>query len=502
MKSYKYILKTLIPLSIFLNLNCTSILEPIPEGIVPMAELYTTESNIITAVNGIYNPLLGVYQQNMFRLTDLASDDGWTWRFETQPDLFIVDPTSGPVQEVWTSHYFGITRANGVLDNMSLVQDFSSDEMRRSIEGQAKFLRAFYYFNLVRLFGAVPLIIEEIVDRNDAEKPRSSIPEVYAQIKGDINDAIQLLPASYNGGVGREVGRPTSNSAKALLSMVHLELEEWTEAVALSRDLHGLGTLLTNYRNNFNGSQENSSASFFEVQYGGVITQTTTNKSVALAPPDFEAGLAFLLPSDDRLEGEGGGLSSGNGFIQAFEDGDLRKNVIVDTYGLSNFIDPSKPDGSLYYVNKYFNTSDPRGLSTWNFPLIRYAEILLNFAESLNELGFQADGEAFGLLNEVRGNAGLVPLTSGELSNQDEFREAVRRERRIELAFEAKRYFDLNRWGILADVIQVQMDYTNLNFPRQKLISHPITGKDYHLYPLPAIEFVNNVQLGEQNPGY
>ncbi|MCC5938263.1 MAG: RagB/SusD family nutrient uptake outer membrane protein [Lunatimonas sp.] len=502
MKSYKYITNFALAISIFLNSNCTSILEPIPEGIVPMAELYTSESNIITAVNGIYNPLLGLYQQNMLRLTELAGDDGWTWRFETQPDLFEVDPTSGPVQQVWTSHYFGITRANGVLDNLSQVQDFSSEEMRRSIEGQAKFMRAFYYFNLVRFFGAVPLIVEEIVDRNDAEKPRSGIIEVYAQIKVDINDAIQLLPPSYSGGVGREVGRPTSNAAKALLSIVHLELEEWSEAVTLSQDLHGAGVLLANYSNNFNGSQENSSASFFEVQYGGVIAQTTTNKSIAFAPADFENGSAFILPTDDGLEGEGGGLSSGNGLIQAFEDGDLRKNVIVDTYGLSNFIDPSKPDGSLYYVNKYFNTSDPRGLSTWNFPLIRYVEILLNFAEALNELGFQADGEAFGLLNEVRENAGLMPLTSRDLSNQDEFREAVRRERRIELAFEAKRYFDLNRWGILADVIQVQMDYTNLNFPRQRLISHPITGKDYHLYPLPAIEFVNNVQLGEQNPGY
>jgi starch-binding outer membrane protein, SusD/RagB family len=176
--------------------------------------------------------------------------------------------------------------------------------------------------------------------------------------------------------------------------------------------------------------------------------------------------------------------------------------IIVDDYGLANFIDPSMPDGSLNYVNKYYNTSDPRSLSTWNFPLIRYAEVLLNRAEALNEIGYQPDGEAFELLNQIRINAGLPALTAVDLPNQEAFRDRLRDERRIELAFETKRYFDLNRYGILKDVIQAQMEYTGLSFPQQRLVPHPITGKEYFLYPLPAIEFVNNAQLGEQNPGY
>lgn len=176
--------------------------------------------------------------------------------------------------------------------------------------------------------------------------------------------------------------------------------------------------------------------------------------------------------------------------------------MTINHYGLANFIDPSQPDGTLYYVSKYYNTVDPRGVSTWNFPLIRYAEVLLILAEALNEDGYVADGEAFDHLNEVRVNAGLPALTATDLTDQNAFRNAVRKERRIELSFEAKRYFDLNRWGILKENIQDQMDFLGLTFPSQRLIKHPITGRDYHLYPIPSIEFVNNAKLGLQNPGY
>ena len=208
------------------------------------------------------------------------------------------------------------------------------------------------------------------------------------------------------------------------------------------------------------------------------------------------------MPTDENLQGKGGSLSSGNGFMQLFEANDLRKSTLVQNYGLTNFIDPSKPKGSLYFVNKYYNTVDPRGLSTWNYPVIRYAEILLSRAEALNETKYVADGEAFDILNKIRVNAGLTKLTSATLTNQAAFRQALRKERRIELAFEAKRYFDLNRWGVLESAIQIQMDFLGLKFPNSKMIDHPITKKKYYLNPIPSIEFVNNANLGSQNPGY
>lgn len=481
--------------------NCEKILEPSPQGQISLDDLLKTESGILTAVNGIYNPLLGIYKGEFQRLVELGSDDGWIWRKEVEPDIFIIDPTYGGMTNIWSQHYTGITRANTVLARTGQIEDYSNDEIRSTIEGQAKFLRALYYFNLVRIFGGVPLIIEEIGSREDAELPRSSMTEVYTHIKQDLGEAINQLPIAYSGGSTMEKGRATSLSAQGLKALVHLELGEWQFALDHARMVIGNGIVLEEYSDNFNGSQENSPAVLFEVQYGGGVGATTSNISQMYAPPDFN-GLAAVLPTDDNLNGKGGSLSSGNGIVQAFEEGDVRKSVILANYGLANFIDPSQPDGSLLYVNKYYNDVDPRGLSTWNFPVIRYAEMLLVAAEAMNELGYVADGDAFEWLNVIRINAGLTKYTSADLPNQDAFREALRQERRIELAYENKRFFDLNRWGILEESIQLQMDYLNLTFPSNKIISHPVTGQDYYLFPLPNNEFINNANLGEQNMGY
>jgi hypothetical protein len=498
MKSIKYIITIICTILAF---GCESIIEPPIKGEVALDNLLSTEDGIISGVNGAYQPLQTLYQGNILVLTEKANDDGWCWRKEIEPDFFIITPTDGDIQSIWTLLYRGITRANSVLDNMQEV-DFESQSTKDACEGQSKFLRAFYYFHLVRLFGSVPLIVNEIIYREDAEQPRASIEETYTQIKTDLDEAIAILPSAYPGGTGMEIGRATSKSAIALKALVCLELEEWNQVVQLTEQIKDQGNLLPNYANNFNGTQENSAGSLFEVQYGGVSGGTTTNISNMFAPPDYN-GLAAITPTDDNMNGEGGGLTSGNGFVQLFEEGDLRQSIIINGYDLANFIFPSKPNGSLYYVNKYYNTKDPRGLSTWNFPLIRFAEILLVRAEALNELGYIADGEAFEFLNRTRVNAGLTSLTSNDLPNQNTFREALRKERRIELSFEAKRYFDLNRYGIMHEVIQHQMDVTGgLTFPTNKMITHPITGKKYFLYPVPNIEFANNAKLGEQNPGY
>lgn len=481
--------------------SCKEILEPQPQGQVALENLLATEGGLQTAVNGVYQPLLSLHEGQMQRLTALASDDGWTWRNELEPDLYVVQANFAHSETVWRNHYNGITRANTVLDNVALLEVFSSDAVKKSIEGQTKFLRAYYYFNLVRLFGGVPLLVNEVKSREDAELPRATIVEVYAQIKTDLDAAITLLPASYSGASGLEKGRVTAHAASALKAIVHLELEEWDAAAAATASVLASGSLLANYADNFNGAAENGPGSLFEVQYGGVNGETTTSLSNYYAPTSAR-GAALILPTDEDLNGTGGGPSSGNSFVQAIELGDLRKDVLIATYDLPNFIDASRPDGSLFYVNKFYNTTDPIGLSSWNFPLIRYAEVLLVRAEALNEAAYIADGEAFGLLNSVRTKAGLSSLTSADLTNQDEFRVALKNERRIELGFENKRYFDLNRWGSLKAAIQPQLDFLNLQFPVINTITHPVTGKNYYLYPIPSTEFINNAQLGEQNPGY
>lgn len=482
--------------------NCSRILEPEPEGQVSLDNLFSTEEGLISGVNGIYQPMQVIYQNTMVQLAGRSSDDGWTWRKETESDIFNIDESFGLVETTWEMLYRGVTRANTVLARMPMVE-FSSEEMKSAIEGQSKFMRAFYYFNLVRFYGGVPLLLEEIKIPSDAELPRSSIEEVYAQIKLDLNDAIGLLPIKYTGGSGMEEGRATKYAAMALLASVNLELEEWNEVVTNTAGIIGKGNLLENYADNFNGSNENGAGSIFEVQYGGDTGATTTSLRNTFAPPTMQGGAA-TLPTDDNLNGEGGSLSSGHGIVQEYEPGDKRRDVTLADYGLDNFLFPNQPKGSLLYVNKYLNEVDqPPSQSTWNFPVIRYAEVLLMRAEALNEIGYSPNGEAFDLLNEIRNNAGLGSHDASTLASQEEFRTALRKERRIELAFENKRYFDLNRWGLLESTIQFQMDIKGqLKFPSNRLIAHPITGKPYYLYPIPLVEFANNANLKEQNPGY
>lgn len=491
-----------LPLMVILATSaCNKLLEPTPQGIVQLDKLFTTRDGIITAVNGSYAPLLDLYKGQMQQLTDLASDDVWTWRNELDPDLYIIQPNSTYNQNVWVPHYLGITRANAVIDNLENVTDFTDPIVKKAVEGQAKFIRAFYYFNLVRLFGDVPLIIKQIKTRDDAEQPRTAIKDIYVQIKADLTDAIALLPATYPASAGMEKGRPTTYSANALKALVHLELQEWEAVKTATTEIITKGSLLATYAASFNGSTENSTATFFEVQYGGVAAATTSAYSLNISPSSL-AGGASMLPTDDDMKGKGGGLSSGNGIVQAFEPGDLRKAVDISGFDVVNFLDATRPKGSLYYIYKYYNAADPRGFSTWNYPVIRFSEILLTRAEALNEIGYEANSEAFSLVNQVRIKAGLAALTPATISNQLLLREAIRKERRTELAFEAKRYFDLNRWGTLSSVIQKQMDYLSRTFPENRTIAHPITGKKYFLYPIPATEFINNARLGQQNPGY
>ncbi|WP_299555212.1 RagB/SusD family nutrient uptake outer membrane protein [Seonamhaeicola sp.] len=466
-----------------------------------MEDLFVSENDAITAVNGIYNVLPEFYQSTMLRLTGLASDDGWTWRNELETDIFIVEQSFNHSRFAWQDMYTGITRANLVIHSLANVPEWSSTELRDASEGQARFLRALYYFNLVRLFGEVPLIEDVVGNKEDASLPRSSVSDVYSLIKSDLTNAIALLPISYSGGVGLEEGRATKYAAQLLKAYVHLEIEEWSDAEALASQVIGSGTLL-DFADNFNGSNENGTGSIFEVQYASLGSGVTANQNHWYAPPSFN-GDATTLPTDDNLNGTGGGPSSGGGLVQAFEVGDLRKDVTVSTYGIPNFIDATQPDGSLYFVNKFYNASVAElGNSSWNVPILRYADALLVSAEALNESGYVADGTAFSYLNAIRTNAGLNALTSADLPDQSSFRDAIRQERRVEFAFEYKRFFDLNRWGILEDRIQPQLNFLGLNFPSAKASAHPITGKNYYLYPVPDVEFVNNPVLGDQNPGY
>ncbi|MBN8858078.1 MAG: RagB/SusD family nutrient uptake outer membrane protein [Sphingobacteriales bacterium] len=493
-------------LLLIISNGCKKILSPELQGQISVSNLVTTQSGIMTLVNGVYNPLIDMYNGTLSRLTDLASNDGWTPRVENDPDYLAVGPGFNFTTNFWSGSYKGIVNANAVLANADAVPDFSSVAIKNSVKGQSYFLRAFYYFNLVRLFGGVPLILNQVNSQDDAQQPRASMEDVYAQIKNDLDSAIALLPPSYNGSMNQEVGRATSYSAIALKTLVYLETNEWANAAAAANSIISSNkfSLQGIYANNFNGSAENGSQSLFEVQYSATAgSYGNLYQLFAPAAAPYSSGFT-IAPTDDSLVigGVGGPNRGGQSFVQAFESGDLRKNTIITAYNIPNVLQSGRAAGTLYYVNKYLNITTPAGQSPWNVPVIRYAEILLAGAEALNETSYVADGPAFNMLNEVRQKAGLPGLTSATVTTQSEFRTALQHERRIELAFECKSFFDLNRWGILSAAIQPQLDNIAAPFPASKQITNPFTKMPYYLYPLPAYELANNAKIGSQNPGY
>src|SRR5680860_78586 len=186
--------------------SCEDLLEPEPTGVAVVNNVYVDEAGAITGINAAYSPLNSLYNGSLMRLVELASDDVYTWRTETSYKDFTTDFADGVVSSVWSNSYQGINSCNTVLNRVPNMEFFDDPELQNIILGQAYYLRALYYFHLVRLYGDLPILLEETQSVADATQPRSSTEDVYAQIIGDLQTAVTLLPEVYPGGSGYEVG--------------------------------------------------------------------------------------------------------------------------------------------------------------------------------------------------------------------------------------------------------------------------------------------------------
>ena len=362
------------------------------------------------------------------------------------------------------------------------------------------------YFYLVQLYGDVPLYLDEIKDPSTAQQPRAPAAEVYAQVKKDLDAAIPLLPlkSALTGSKNYEKSRPTKGAALALKAELHLLLEEWQAAA----DAAGQVIASNQYRHpaadyvkNFQGRDENGRESVFEIQYtdNALARGSILNTWYGL-PGLVQGNGRYGSPTtDDTQTVKGRAGATGNGLVQAFEPTDIRKAVAISTYnGAKNPLDPTQP--SFWMCNKYFVGTATLGeaRSYVNVPLIRYAKTLLTRAEALNELG-AANAEAIALVNgQLRSRAGLPALPATTTGDQAAFRQAIWQERRVELCFEAQRYFDLLRTGQLLPILEGKQKIT---INRARVVRHPVTQKDWYLLPIPQTEIDNN-PLVKQNPGY
>lgn len=406
----------------------------------------------------------------------------------------------------WQYYYQVISRSNIVISRLKTATGLS-DAAVKSDDGQCKFLRALMYFKLVRLFGGVPLFVKEVRTPEDAFLPRSPVDEVYKQIIADATDAMNELaaPAKFP-----QTGTATKGSATVLLADVYVTLKRYQEAETLLNALPAMGySLNANYADAFLPANKNSKESLFEIQFlDGTMTGATPNPLVFhFLPRSKNTAMVTTLAIDNTSTG--GWNTPTQDLISAYEAGDKRLDASIGiaegVYDGSsyftfsavksavNYTAPPSGKTAVPFIKKYEHTPAAITGSGDDFPVYRYSEALLLLAEAQNEQG----KSPLTALNTVRARAGLAALT---LSDQAGLRAAILHERRVELAFENKRWTDLLRSGNAVSVmnafgtqLKTQINYIS---PDSYIVNN-----NKLLFPIPQAEVGLNTQL-TQNPGY
>lgn len=441
---------------------CNDNLELEPVSQLGQGSFYVTENDFTTAVNAVYNSLRAGGQFGDIALfAEIRSDNTLpvlSGSVTTRTDFseFSLNSANTRIQSTWEDTYNGIARANSILariDEASVGENF-----KNRVKGEALFLRGLMYFNLVRIYGDVPLVVSEISPEEALEVGQSDANDIYTQIIADLTTAASLLPASH----GEDVGRATNIAANALLGRVHLTMGNFSLAVTELRKVTAqspaLVDLLPSYADVFDINNEYNAEIIFAVRW----TDDGLNGN------NFGFSFANVNEADNKATPD---------MYQDYEAGDLRRDVTFDAT-------ISTVDTILV---KYDFAPTGQGESDW--PVIRYADVLLMLSEALNEEGYAADGEAFDLLNQVRNRAGLSALTAEEVPDQEAFRLVIEHERRVELAGEGHRWFDLVRTGRFMEV----MNSKGFNVePR------------HEVFPIPQreIDNVNDPFVLSQNNGY
>ncbi len=470
----------------FLNLS--------PEANVDGDTFYRDEAEMRQAVNGGYNILQDLGRLHLWLYGEMRSDNT-TFQYNTADrglearefiDQFLVNATFEPISQFWQQSYQGIARSNDVLTRIDEIE--LDETVRNQFEGEVKFLRAYHYFNLVRQYGGVPLRLSPAESPEEAvSSGRASVEDIYQQIIADLTESADLLSGTSYG--DSDKGRATEGAARTLLAKAFLTRKEYQPAIAELRKVMQLGyRLLPNYLDNFRPEMKNGAESIFEVQYLGAQPALASNFMYQFAP--FTSGSAVTGDPQTPLAGASGWNIPTQDMIDSYEEGDLRKEASLS----EGYREPSGNFVEIPYISKYNHGFVERGQTDVNLPVLRYADVLLMLAECLNEQGFAGGGEAYELLNQVRSRAGLpVKVING----QEAFREAIFQERRVELAFENHRWYDLVRSGKAIEVM-------NAHGQREKQGSLTIPGNAYQLtenrllLPIPQIEV--NLDGLEQNP--
>ena len=462
---------TFIAFVLIMLVSCKKQIEIAPLSNVNSANFYKTASDILQAVNAAYAGHRGVYTGRtsglppIFQLEDVRADDYDNGNAgDDVMGLFQVDGSSEWYRWNWTDTYYAINLCNTVVDRAPNV-DMDATLRNRYI-AEARFLRAQIYFLMVQDYGGVPLVLKETTsfEASLVNVPRSSVEDTYTQIIDDLEFAAANLPPSYT---GADIGRATSWAATGLLGKVYLQKGDLASAQTALRAVvnSGLYSLMPTYKAAFSPTDHNNAESLFEIQHEANFAGSPYGN--IFATPNWGgagAGYNYDLPQVVY-------------FLNSFDPADQRKVGLTAT----------DPLGNVYCV-KYLDPAMTTGFNgNTDFPVLRYADILLMLAESIGE-----SPEAYGYINQVRTRAGLPDISA---STPGAFIDKVMNERRYEFSFECNRWHDILRMGS-AKAIQTMNNYFISKGSPKRIDSHDL------LHPIPVSVIEVTKGIVEQNPGY
>lgn len=479
-------MKKLISIIIGLSLiSCNDKLELTPISSKNVDGFYKTENQFLQAIAGCYDGLQNaeVSQNYSYMLTEVRSDN--TWQGVGYDDYafcrFTENAETVTLNTAWLSSYEYIARCNQVLKNLEISTEVS-DGLKKQFKGEALFIRALIYFDLVRLFGEVPIVDKVITIAEGYTIKKSTIEAVYNFIVSDLSEAAKLLPTVKP---SANKNRATALAARAFLGKVYvfrsgypLNKSEWTlAATELKAVLDGVGTsgFFANYADIYNYTNEGKDQAIFSIGFKSGADGEGNSFPTRNAPNSIK-------PGTDALTIQFGGSPY---------------NLMFDSYILGNMFDEPSDLRYAYSVQKTW--TDKTNVTITNLPfcckykngpvaaandwdidwiMLQYTDVYLLYAEAQYHNGFK--GEALDIINKVRKRAGLIDLSLSNIDNDTKFVDVILKERRKEFCFENQRWFDLVRTDRAFDVMKAFLQHygTDVNF----------TSKTQYYYSIPQTE--------------
>ena len=472
--------------------SCSDFLEQNPQTDLSENDFYKTADDILSAVNGAYSSLQeGDIYGNWYVFGEIPSDNtrnqlSGSVTTQNEFDQFYIDTQNSMIANFWKAAYKVINRTNTILGRIDGIE--INTELANRYKLECKFIRALMYFNLVRVYGDVPLVLKEISISESYDILREPKENVYNQIIADLKEA-QDLPVSYS---TAEDGRATQGAAKALLANVYMTLHKYAEAETILAEIINSGrySLLENtpgslnidgYKNVFSPVNHNSKEGIFEIQFLKGGYGEGSNYANNFAPENSGTNVV-------AVGGTGGNNIPEMDIYNAYVEGDLRRDFSMSL----GYYDNRKNNEWVEsrYVCKFMDVPYQNNDASNNYPVIRYADVILMYAEALNQNGKTAEACKYLNMTRRRGFGYQTTETSPvdlQTTDKAQFALMVEQERRVELAFENHRWFDLIRTGRAVEVMRSKgfsLNETNLICPipqKQIDVNPKLTQNDYRI---------------------